>query len=96
MLSQEYCGRFVLSQEYSGRFVLSQEYSVFFLVFLVFFSFSEVRAKPRVLWCCIWAVCAQPRVLWFPFLGGVVFRGQLLGPRLATPPFVLADWYWDS
>ena len=25
--------------------------------------------------------------------GGVVFRGQLLGPRLATPPFVLADWY---
>ena len=33
MLSQEYCGRFVLSQEYSGRFVLSQEYSVFFLVF---------------------------------------------------------------
>ena len=28
--------------------------------------------------------------------GGVVFRGQLLGPRLATPPFVLADWYWDS
>ena len=29
-------------------------------------------------------------------VGGVVFRGQLLGPRLATPPFVLADWYWDS
>ena len=33
MLSQEYCGRFVLSQEYSGRFVLSQEYSVFFFLF---------------------------------------------------------------
>ena len=31
-----------------------------------------------------------------PEWGGVVFRGQLLGPRLATPPFVLADWYWDS
>ena len=78
MLSQEYCGRFVLSQEYSGRFVLSQEYSVFFLVF---FPFSEVRAKPRVLWCCIWAVCAQPRALWFPFFlvfffwGGFFFFG---------------------
>ena len=37
MLSQEYCGRFVLSQEYCGRFVLSQEYSVFFFGFWFFF-----------------------------------------------------------
>ena len=66
----------MLSQEYCGRFVLSQEYSVFFRFFWGFFSFSEVRAKPRVLWCCIWAVCAQPRVLWFPFFSffpGVAF-----------------------